>query len=225
VSVLAPREGYRLWAPGYQAETAISCLEDRIVRDLTPSLAEGRLADVGCGTGRRLRRCGAAFAVGIDLTPEMMVAGEAAGGGESFVAGDLGALPLASSSFDVVWCRLVIGHLPEVAGPYRELARICRPGGLVIVTDFHPEAAAAGHKRTFRDEAGDPHEIEHHVHDTTAHLQHARSEGLELIGRREGRVGPEIRAFYARSGRLHVYDEQRGLALVLALAFLRVPDA
>src|SRR6202008_2063867 len=36
---LAPRAAYRLWAPGYEAETAISAVDDRLVAALTPPLA------------------------------------------------------------------------------------------------------------------------------------------------------------------------------------------
>jgi malonyl-CoA O-methyltransferase len=224
VSLLSPRDGYRLWAPAYEAETAISQLDDRLVGEMTPPLSGRWLADIGCGTGRRLRRSGAAFAVGVDLTPEMMMAGVAADRASRLVAADVRALPLATARFDVVWCRLVVGHLAVLSEVYRELARICRSGALVIVTDFHPEAAAAGHRRTFQDAAGSSHEIEHHVHTLDSHVAHARAAGLAPTDRREGRVGPEIRPFYVHAGKLEAYAEQLGLGLVLALGFRRRAD-
>lgn len=221
MSVLAAREGYRLWAPGYERETAVSCLEDRIVSALSPPLAGVRLLDAGCGTGRRMRGSGAALAVGVDLTPEML----AAGGERGVAAADLRALPFRAAAFDVVWCRLVIGHLANPAAAWAELARVCRPGGSVVVTDFHPDAVAAGHRRTFRDAGGVVREVEHHVHPPHAQVALAAAAGLEPTGWRDGRVGPEMRPFYERADRLAAYDDQLGLAVVLALVFRRRPRA
>jgi malonyl-CoA O-methyltransferase len=219
VTVLSAREGYRLWAPTYEGETAVSFLENSLVAEMTPPLAGLRLLDAGCGTGRRLRDADAALAVGADLSPEML----SATGGTGLAAADLRALPFASATFDVVWCRLVIGHLPNFAQAYRELGRVCRAGGTVIVTDFHADAVAAGHRRTFRAADGELREVEHHVHPARAQVAAAGEAGLRLADRREGRVGPLIQPFYERAGRAGAYEQQRGLAVVLALAFTRGP--
>lgn len=220
---LPPREAYRLWAPVYEAETAISFVDDRLVAALTPPLAGKRLLDAGCGTGRRLRQVAdAELVAGADLTWEMLASGRAAEGVQPWLAAaDVRALPFAASAFDVVWCRLVVGHLPSLGAVYAELARVCRPGGTVIVTDFHPEAARAGHTRSFRDAGGRLHHVEHHVHLPRHHLHEAKTAGLEPQCRRDGGVGPELRPFYQRAGRLDRYEADAGLPIVLALSFCR----
>ncbi len=215
---LAPREAYRRWAPGYARETAVSRLEESVARRLSPAVEGRRLLDAGCGTGRRLPRSGAALSVGIDLTPEMLATGR---GGRRLAAADVRRLPFRDGTFDLVWCRLVLGHLPDLATAYAELGRVCGPGGAVLVSDFHPAAAAAGHRRTFRDQAGALVEIEHHVHAAAAHAAAAERAGLEPLDTVEGRVGPEVRGFYARAGRLDRYAQQLGLPLVLALLLRR----
>jgi malonyl-CoA O-methyltransferase len=217
MTILPPREGYRLWAPDYERETAVSFLEDTLVAAMTPVLGGRRLLDAGCGTGRRLRRADAALAVGVDLTPEML----AAGGEPGVAAADLRAIPFPAASFDIVWCRLVIGHLAEAGAAYAELGRVCGPGGTVLVTDFHADAVAAGHRRTFRDAAGTVREVEHHVHPAEAQVAFAAAAGLSLVEQREGQVGPEMRPFYERANRLAAYEQQVGLRVVLALAFRR----
>ena len=220
-SALTARDGYRLWAPTYDAETAISTLDDHLVAALDAPTAGARLLDVGCGTGRRLREAReAALAVGVDLTPHMLAH---APSDAHVAAADVRALPFPMASFDVVWCRLVIGHVADVAAAYGELARVCRPGGAAIVTDFHADAAAAGHQRTFRDAAGAVHAIEHHVYTPERHVDVARAAGFTCDARRDGEVGPTIRAHYAAAGKLAMYDAQRGLRLVLALRFRRAP--
>ena len=220
---LPPREAYRLWAPVYEGETAVSFVDDRLVAALTPPLAGKRLLDAGCGTGRRLRQVAdAEHVAGADLTWEMLASGRAAEGTQPVLAAaDVRALPFAARSFDVVWCRLVVGHLPSLGGVYAELARVCRAGGTVIVTDFHPEAARAGHTRSFRDAGGRLHHVEHHVHLPKHHLNAAKAAGLEPQCRRDGGVGPELRPFYQRAGRLDRYEADAGLPIVLALSFRR----
>ena len=216
---LPPREAYRLWAPVYEGETAVSFLDDRLVASLTPPMTGRRLLDAGCGTGRRLRSAeGAALAAGADLTWEMLAAGGQAG---RLAAADVRALPFAAAAFDVVWCRLVLGHLPSLDEAYAELGRVCRAGGTVVVTDFHPDAARAGHTRAFRDAAGALHHVEHHVHAPADHLRAAAAAGLQLASRVDGAIGEELRPFYAAANRLDRYAADEGLAIVLALSFRR----
>src|SRR5690606_10510343 len=96
------------------------------------------------------------------------------------------ALPLRDGVFDLVWCRLVAGHIAGLPALYRELARVCRPGAVLVVTDFHPAAVRAGHERTFRDAAGRIHAVEHHVHEAEDHERAACAAGLALERRRDG---------------------------------------
>lgn len=221
MSTLTPRAGYRLWAPSYETETVVTTLDEAAVTSFGIDVDGRRLLDAGCGTGRRLRRVSAALAIGADLTPEMLPRGSEGSAPEHYVAADVRALPFHSGAFDVVWCRLALGHVPDIDCAYRELARACCRGGHVVTTDFHAVAATAGHRRTFRDVDGDVHEIEHHVHTRAAHERAARGAGLTPIAHTEGVVGPEVRDFYERAGRITMYGEQLGLPLVLGLLFTR----
>ncbi|HEX7020526.1 MAG TPA: class I SAM-dependent methyltransferase [Gemmatimonadaceae bacterium] len=220
---LQAREGYRLWAPTYEEETAVSFLENDVVGNLRVP-AEGVLLDAGCGTARRLREAKhAQVAVGADASMAMLgrAAREQVMRAPLLAAADLRALPFAAASFDVVWCRLAIGHVRELDRVYSELSRVCRTGGWLVVTDFHPDAVAAGHQRTFRDANGVVHEIEHHAHPVEHHLECAIAHRLRLRAHRDGAVGPRVRGFYKAARRLDAYDRQRGLRLVLAFAFQR----
>jgi malonyl-CoA O-methyltransferase len=224
VSALSARDGYRLWAPTYSHETAISHLETRLVAEMTPPLRGLRLLDAGCGTGRRLVDTGAAMAVGVDLSPEMLDAGIGRGApmpGVRTLVGDVNDLPLPDATFDVVWCRLVIGHLAACERAYAELARVAAIGAHVIVTDFHTAAHDAGHRRTFRD-GPNVHEIVHHVHTTEIQRKAALAANLAPVDTRAAAIGPEVRAFYDRAGRTSLYEAHEGLPVVSALAFRRV---
>ena len=235
VPALSARDGYRLWASHYAEETAVSALEDAEVRALAVSVEGRRLLDVGCGVGRRLSQSGASIAVGVDLVPEMLV--RAAGGRWAMgdgrratsdanteitcAAADVRSLPFDDASFDVLWCRLVLGHVRDVGAAYRELGRVCANGGVVIVSDVHTAAVAAGHRRTFRDEAGVLHELEHYAYALDDHRQAARGAALELDAHRVGVVGPVIQHFYIEAGREDAYAAQFGLPLVSVMSFAK----
>lgn len=218
MNALAARDAYRLWAPTYGEENAVSWLENRLVSEMAPPLMGLRLLDAGCGTGRRLRGTGAARAVGVDLSWEML---GASGGDGELLVGDLRALPLADRSFDLVWCRLAVGHLADCRPFYAELARVAAKGARLIVTDFHPQAHAAGHRRSFRDRDGVVREVEHHVHERADHLAAAGAVGWLPIETRAATIGPEVRRFYDEAGRGALYEQHVGLPVVLALAFRR----
>jgi SAM-dependent methyltransferase len=116
----------------------------------------GVVLDIGCGTGRALPALREAVGphgtvIAADLTPEMLhqacLQGRSAHA--TLVIADARQLPLANASVDAVFAAGLISHLPDPEDGLRQLARVTRPGGLLIV--FHPSgraALAARHGRT-----------------------------------------------------------------------------
>jgi len=108
---------------------------------LAKSLApEGRVLDVGCGTGRFLGALPAHYErVGIDVSAEMLDRAREKGIEVFEASGD--ALPFDDASFDLVTTFAVLHHLidPElVVATLREISRVVRPGGAAIVWDHNP---------------------------------------------------------------------------------------
>jgi len=108
----------------------------------------GLVVDIGCGTGRALpplrMAVGPAGAViALDITPEMLdVARPAATlAGASLVLADARALPFPGGSVDAIFAAGLVNHLPDTEAGLRELARVTRPGGLLVL--FHPSGRAA----------------------------------------------------------------------------------
>lgn len=103
--------------------------------------------DVGCGTGTLAlaakRRVGPGGVVhGIDASPEMIARARRkamkAGADAVFQTAVVEALPYPDARFDVVLSTLMLHHLPRPARPQwaREIRRVLRPGGRVLVVDF-----------------------------------------------------------------------------------------
>src|SRR5215217_2438772 len=125
---------------------------------LLPSLRPGMdLLDVGCGPGTITVDLAARVApgrvVGIDVSADPLAeareAATRAGVDVTFEVGDVYALEAADGSFDVVHAHQVLQHLSDPVAALREMARVCRPGGLIAVRDvdyavtaLHPRDAA-----------------------------------------------------------------------------------
>ncbi|WP_182276825.1 class I SAM-dependent methyltransferase [Granulicella sp. 5B5] len=211
---LTAKEAYPYWASTYSTETATSFLDEELARKMLRGLPHRHLLDAGCGTGRRIANN--PHAVGVDLSPAML----AAGGASNVIEGDIRSMPFEAERFEMVWSRLVIGHIPDPQSAYDEFARVTKPGGYVFVTDFHPDAAHAGHQRSFTDANGTLHAIEHYVH--TDHVELARRVGLSLVEHQDGAVGPSVREFYVRGIGIKAYRRDEGLKLVVAYLFQKL---
>jgi ubiquinone/menaquinone biosynthesis C-methylase UbiE len=113
--------------------------------------------DVGCGAGHYAlmlaRRLPGARVTGLELDATRLAQARAWHLGQAdnlaFVRGQMHALPLAAGSFELVSSRFVLLHDSEPVHALRELARVTRPGGVVVAHDlvhdgiwFSPERPA-----------------------------------------------------------------------------------
>ncbi|MGY2002718.1 class I SAM-dependent methyltransferase [Blastococcus sp. SYSU DS1024] len=111
---------------------------------LLPVLRPGLdLLDIGCGPGTITVDLAARVApgrvLGLDVSPDPLDEAQAlaarTGVAVTFAVGDVYSLDLPDASFDVVHAHQVLQHLTDPVAALREMARVCRPGGLVAVRD------------------------------------------------------------------------------------------
>jgi malonyl-CoA O-methyltransferase len=193
MTVLAPREAYQRLAEEYDSSpNALISLEHRTMAPLLPENLEGRtVIDVASGTGRWARECRArgARAIDTDFCFEM---------GPS-VQADARQLPLPDASADVTICAFAMGYAPEC---FTELVRITRPGGMLLVSDIHPDALKRGWTRTFRHQG----EIIQ-VRDQPYAINDLRAPGLSLSCLIEPHLGSPERAIFEHAGHLDRFEE------------------
>lgn len=134
------RQAYRRWAPVY--DRTFGKIVEAAVRQVTAraNRLSGRLLEVGVGTGLALPHYGPQLSVtGIDLSPDMLdrarerVARCGQQNVEALLEMDATALAFPDSSFDVAAAMFVMTVVPEPARVMRELARVTKPGGTVLI--------------------------------------------------------------------------------------------
>jgi ubiquinone/menaquinone biosynthesis C-methylase UbiE len=123
-------------------------LIDDLEIDLAQRYGEGRdVLECGCGTGLLLERI-AAFARsarGIDLSPGML--DHARARGLDVREGSVTSLPFDDASFDVTCSFKVLAHVPDIGKALAEMARVTRPGGVVLAEFYNPLSLRALAKR------------------------------------------------------------------------------
>ena len=147
-------------------------LQERAIRRALAMAAlpsGARVLDVGCGTGRWVRRYREAglAATGIDATPDMLRWARQMESAAVLAAGEAHRLPFAHASFDCVSDVTVIQHIPaaQQLQALAEMARVVKPGGRMILMELIRGKGGHIFPRTPRD-----------------WIHQAESQGMKLIG-------------------------------------------
>lgn len=134
-------------APGIRDEAALA-----LVVEFSGVGPADTVLDVACGPG--ILACAfarvARHVTGIDITPAMLDRARALQREHGFAnvtwqPGDVSPLPYPDASFTVVVSRYAFHHFLDPRAALAEMARVCAPGGTVVVIDAAPapEKAAA----------------------------------------------------------------------------------
>ena len=94
--------------------------------------------EVGCGTGLLMQRV-AQFAKsvqGVDLSPGMLA--RAKQRGLNVQQATATRLPFVENSFDVTYSFKVLAHVPQIREALAEMARVTRPGGIILAEFYNP---------------------------------------------------------------------------------------
>ncbi len=218
VTEVSTREGYDRWAPGYDGyDNPLIALEEPIVREHIGDPAGLDVLDVGCGTGRHARWMAqrGANVTGVDFSGGMLAVLRDKGTPPNLqlIEHDLReGLPRPADCADLVTCCLVLEHLQSLDAMFAEMARVVRPGGRVLISDFHPEMLRRGYHARFREEPSGPkYQMQGAAHTVSDHVMAATRAGLSIAHASE-HVMTETLATRSRSAQKWV-----GLPLLFVL--------
>lgn len=152
---------YGFWGPGIRTLPEALAYENKVLADRLGLDANATVLDAGCGVGGSslylARRFGCRV-VGITLSPEQLRLcrdNARAAGLEALVSFELLDYQHTSfddARFDAAWFIESFCYSPDKAALLREMHRLLKPGGRVIVADcFRREPAQAGDEQRLHD--------------------------------------------------------------------------
>lgn len=226
VLILAPDEAYRLWAPTYddQRNNAILFLEERtllpiFVNSVLPGMS---IADFGCGTGRHIFHCldqGAIQIVGIDSSAHMLSLARSNPDitKATFVQARIEEIPFNDSQFDLGLAALVLSHLNNICDVIRELARVLRPNGTLIISDLHWTFNERGWHRTFKSGLAPSIRlaVQNYSHNLDEYRNAFKDAHLDVVKMIEPKIDNSIRQFFVNAGMTRTYEKHEGQPLLV----------
>lgn len=117
-------------------------IEDALLLELLGDVADRRILDVGCGDGTlavELWRHGANVAgvdPNADIVEEAIAKAGSVGAGVAFAVAAGERLPFADASFDRVLAKTVLCFVEDAEIVFREMARVLRPGGCLVIGEL-----------------------------------------------------------------------------------------
>lgn len=184
--------------------------EQQAMLSLLPdNLSNKMCLDLACGSGRYmhiLQEHQAQHVIGLDYSPDMLIQVNnpkstptlSLGTGASeivkpkLVRAPFLALPFANEMFDFITCGLAVGHEKDLSQILAEAARVLRPGGILLYSDFHPIGTLLGWQRTFTADNGTVYNLEHHLHLYSHHQHGCQAAGLVINAVVEPFAGPNV---------------------------------
>jgi ubiquinone/menaquinone biosynthesis C-methylase UbiE len=223
---LAANVAYDRWAAEYDSQPGnlVLKLDESLLDELlaTISLKDKIIADIGCGTGRHWAKLLAqqpARLIGYDVSAGMLVKLK-----EKFPEGEVHHFEgnklagLEDNSCDILISTLTMAHIENPLMALSEWQRVTRPGGLLYITDFHPEILSRGGTRSFKT-GNQVRVVKNYIYPLAAIRQWAGQLQLSELRCTELLIDEQVKPFYAAQQALHLYEQFKGLPLVYAFQF------
>ncbi|HZX45334.1 MAG TPA: methyltransferase domain-containing protein [Candidatus Nanoarchaeia archaeon] len=143
---------YRDWAPTYdnQVNPSIDLEEKLVVKLMGVKKGDGVL-DAACGTGRysKIFSLKGARVSSVDFSRSMLAVARKKVRGVEFKQADIAKrIPFADKTFDKIICSLAIGHIQRIEPALKEMKRVLKDKGFIVLTALHPDIDFLGFELT-----------------------------------------------------------------------------
>lgn len=223
--LLSPNEGYELWATTYDVSlNPLLALEERHLLPLIPAMQGKAVLDLGCGTGRWLKRLvelGARPGVGVDCSAAMLrTAATKFAIAHRLARADCTRLPFGAGFFDFAICSFALSHFLDLSVVSQEFALALKPGADLVVSDVHPEAYTRGWRTAFRCGCSTV-EIRTVVHSIANIREQFLSSGFDCCDLLSEPLGEPEKTLFLQAGRGHLFQSACETPAVFIARFRR----
>jgi ubiquinone/menaquinone biosynthesis C-methylase UbiE len=217
-------EAYDAWSGTYdeQPGNLMLHLDDVIFSTLFReiNIAGKHVADIGCGTGRHwpmIYSRSPASLTGFDVSMGMLnkLTQKFPNAVVRHITNDF-LEDVPATSVDCIISTLTIAHLSNIDEAISAWARILKPGGDVIITDFHPVILASGGKRSFKVGTQQLF-VKNYVHPVSEVKNISIGNGFSIVKEEERIIDESVKHFYEAQGALNVFEKYRGMAVIYGL--------
>ena len=226
-----PESAYDLWSQQYdnQPDNLMLALDDEIFFGLINniSLTDKIILDVGCGTGRHWKKIlerEPQEIIGYDVSEGMLkVLREKFPKAQTHHLGDEYLRDLRNNYCDIIISTLTVAHIENIEESVEEWFRVLRPGGDIIITDYHPDALVKGGKRTFTHNKKVI-AVKNYIHSIKKFKEIANKLQLQVAGFTEKHIDESVRHYYEKADALSIYNRFKGVPIIYGI-HLKKSDA
>ena len=218
-----PEQAYDLWAAAYDAQpdNLMLAMDETLFTSLLDQtdVYNKVVMDIGCGTGRHWQKIldrQPRSLTGFDVSAEMLQVLKQKFPGSNTFRLNGNQLQAPSASCDLLVSTLTLAHIPDLEMALAEWVRVLKPGGEIIITDYHPDALARGGKRTFR-HADKLVAVKNYVYSIDHVTAIAKQLGLSVLRTTERKIDESVKGYYEKQNALAVYEQFKGVPIIFGL--------
>ncbi len=187
--------GYDLWSSIYDRyPNPTVAIDDISFPEFYSTVKDMNVLEVGCGTGRHTLRLISANneVTGVDLSEGMLsqLRRKVETPRLKLIKGDFLCTEIQGGPFDAIIASLVLEHISDLSLFFSRARSVLAEGGLLFISDLHPQRMQAGIFAHFKDEAGNEIALESVAHQSEQIRESAKNNGF-LVKAEESVSGTE----------------------------------
>lgn len=223
---ISPAVAYDLWASTYDDQPGglMIDMDEETFNSLLENIniSEKIVVDIGCGTGRHWKKLldkNPKKLIGYDVSVEMLKRLQVkypAAVTHLLTNHHLHGLDIGSC--DIIVSTLTIAHIENLEQAFKEWNRVLKPGGDIVITDYHPELLARGNKRTFK-YRNKVITIQNFVHPIEKIKALSRQLYWQEIGFVEKNIDEDVKEYYENQYALSLYEKFKGTPMIYGFHF------